>query len=128
MSLSDDDVVGVGAANIWPVGLHPGYTTLINNTPWYDDGGADKLRLTTGTPMVEGSRYVQDWSAQNFVQDVRRRFKPRTSTQTNPIPGLTLRLTPTLWRARGRQGQSRGPAACFGGRLKKQNGRPKGQP
>ena len=62
---------------------------------------------------------MQDWSAQNFVQKVSRDFQPCTSAHTNPTPGLTLTLklarTPTLWGARGRQGQSRGSAACFGG-------------
>ena len=44
-------------------------------------------------------------------------FELFTSAQTNPIPDLTLTLTltPTLWGARGRQGQTRGSTACFGG-------------
>ena len=41
-----------------------------------------------------------------------------TSAQTNPTPDLTLTKTPTVCgagsrSARGRQGQSRGSAACF---------------
>ena len=56
-----------------------------------------------------------------FVQDVCRQFQPCTWTQTSPTPGLILTVTRarnrtrTLWEARGRQGQSRGPAPCFGG-------------
>ena len=67
---------------------------------------------------------MQDWSAQNFVQDVCRQSQPCTSAQNNPTPGLTLTLTltptltltltPTLWGARGRQGQPRGSASCSG--------------
>ena len=45
-------------------------------------------------------------SAQFFVQDVCGHFEPCTSAQTNPTPDLTLTLTPTLWEARDRQGQS----------------------
>ena len=60
-----------------------------------------------------GSRYVLERPAQNFVQDVCHQVQPCTSAQTNPTPGLTLSLA--LWGARGRQGQSRGFAACFGG-------------
>ena len=66
-------------------------------------------------------RYVQLHLAQHFVQDVCRQFQPCTRIQTNPTPGLTLTLTQTpsltqtLWGARGRQGLSRGSAACFGG-------------
>ena len=40
------------------------------------------------------SPYVQDWLAQNFVQDLCGQFHPCTSAQTNPTPDLTL--TPTL--------------------------------
>ena len=42
-------------------------------------------------------------------------FQPFTSVHTNPTPDLTLTLIPTLWGARGRQGQSRGSVASFGG-------------
>ena len=55
----------------------------------------------------------------NFVQEVCGQFRPCTSAQTKPTPDvtltLTLTLTPTPWGARGRLGQSRGSAACFGG-------------
>ena len=41
------------------------------------------------TTPPAGFGYVQDWSAQNFVQDVCGQFQPCTSGQTNPTPGLT---------------------------------------
>ena len=80
------------------------------------------------TSPPAGFGYVQDWSAQNFVQDVCGQFQPCTSAQTNPTPDLSLTLTltltpkPTLWGARGRQGQPRGSAACFGGVFPKDSG------
>lgn len=62
----------------------------------------------------------------------------RASAQTNPTQALSLALTltlaPTVWglEARptaGKQGRSRGSAACFWWRsCKKHPGRPKGQP
>ena len=60
-------------------------------------------------------------------------FQPCTSAQTNSTPDVTLTLTltlsPTLWGARGRQGQPRGSAACCGGVFPTKNsGRPKSQP
>ena len=61
-------------------------------------------------------------------KDVCHQFQPYTWTQTNPTPSLTQTrtLSPTLWGARGRQGQSRGSAAlCFGGVIPKNAGRPK---
>ena len=66
---------------------------------------------------LPGSRYVQMHPAPIFVQEVCRQFQPCTWTQTNPTPGLTLTLTLTLtiWGARGRQAQTRGSAAYFGG-------------
>ena len=49
------------------------------------------ILLTLGclTDMMDlhgkvGFRYVRDWSAQNFVQDVCRPFQPCMSAQTNP--------------------------------------------
>ena len=69
-----------------------------------------KASSSCKTPVRCGFGYVQDWSAQNFVQDVCGQFLPCTSAQTNPTPGLTQ----TLWGARGRQGQPRGSSACFG--------------
>ena len=45
----------------------------------------------------------------------------------NPDP-ITLTRTPTLWGARGRQGQSRGSAECFDGVFSKNAGRPKDPP
>ena len=77
---------------------------------------------------IMGSSYAQEERpAPSFVQGVFRQFQPGTSAQTNPTPGLTLTLTHTLtptltltlWGGRGRHGQSRGSAACFGGALKK---------
>ena len=46
-----------------------------------------------------------------------RQIQPCAWTQTKPTPGLTRTRTRTLTLrgARGRQGQSRGSAACFGG-------------
>ena len=44
--------------------------------------------------VVVGVRYVQLHPAQNFVLDVCRQFQPRTWTQTNPTPGLTLTRGP----------------------------------
>ena len=58
--------------------------------------------------------------ARTFCRALCGQFQPFTSAQTNPTPDLTLTLTLTLWgagsrSARGRQGQSRRSAACFGG-------------
>ena len=60
---------------------------------------------------------MQEHPAKNFVQKVCGQFQPCTSAQTNPTTDetLTLTLTLTLWGARGRQGQARGSAVCFGG-------------
>ena len=69
--------------------------------------------------LNSGLRYVQLHPAQNFVQEVCRRFQPCTWAQTNPTPGLTLTLTIALWGARGRQGQSRGSATFFCGVFRK---------
>ena len=67
-----------------------------------------------------GVRYVQLHPAQKkMCGTCVVTFQPCTWTRTNPTPGVTLTLTlsrtPTLWGARGRQEQPRGPAACFGG-------------
>ena len=68
---------------------------------------------TPMTPTYLHGTFGSRWLP--YVQDMRRQFQPCTSAQTNPTPCLTLTLTPTLWGTRGRQGQSRGSAACFGG-------------
>ena len=83
--------------------------------------------------LRRGSRYVQERLAQKIVMDVCRQFQPCTSAETNPTLTLTLTLartrTRTLWGARGRQGQSRGSAACVGGVFSLENaGRPKDPP
>ena len=91
--------------------------------------------VSSTTPTLRGDRYVQDWSAQDFVRDVWGRFEPCTSAQTNPnpnpnpIPNLNPISNPS-GRLRSRHGQSRGSAArLFAGFfIKKNSGRSIGQP
>ena len=60
---------------------------------------------------------MQDGHAKSFLQVGGGRFQSCTSAQLNPTPELTPTLTPTLtpilWGSGGREGQSRGSAACL---------------
>ena len=57
------------------------------------------------------------------VHDVCRHFQPCRSAQTNPTPGLTLTLTPTLLR-----GSHAAPPHVLVAFFQNTSGRPKGQP
>ena len=71
--------------------------------------------------------YLRAASCRSLFTQVQR----SPSAQTNPTPDITLTstltLTPTLWGAQGRHGQSRGFAACFGGVSTKKSRWPKAQ-
>ena len=82
---------------------------------WYPASYSEFLLLQLFSFL--GFDCLQDRSAQNFVHDVCRQFQTCTPGQTNPTSDLTHTRTrtriPTLWGARGQQGQPRGSAACL---------------
>ena len=82
----------------------------------------NRLRGVLYTPLYAGicRSYLQMSMAS--CRTLCGQFQLFTSTQTNPTRDLTLPRTPTLWGTRGRQGQSRGSAACFGGVFPKSPG------
>ena len=61
---------------------------------------------------------MRDRLTETFVRDLCGQFQYCTSGKTNSTPdqilALSLTLIPTLYGARGRQGQSRGSTPCFG--------------